>query len=101
VYGHVGQGASSVVSGPADSKGTGAGAEHVAAALQYGRDDIGTTIQMFSFRFNAWDNITLVDFDVSRSLHKCKYKDGSSQWLDLSKKPIRAIPLDGDKQLET
>jgi hypothetical protein len=70
------------------------------AKLHHSKDDNGKSIQIFSFRFNAWENIQLVDYEPNRGFHKCRYADGTIQWLDLKKKPIRAIPLDGDGDKE-
>ena len=55
-------------------------------------EDIGRSVQLFSFRMNTWDRIDLIDFDSVKRLHKCRHPDGTVQWLDLAKKPIRAIP---------
>jgi hypothetical protein len=43
---------------------------------------------------NTWEKIELVDYEPNKHLHKCKYPDGSIQWLDLSKKPVRNIPTE-------
>ena len=53
---------------------------------------MGRSVQLFSFRMNTWDRIQIVDFDSVKRQHKCRHSDGAEQWLDLSKKPIRAIP---------
>lgn len=62
---------------------------HKAVNLTYTKTDVGTPIQMFSFRNNTWDRVDIIDFDENKRLHKCRYMDGSMQWLELSKKPIR------------
>lgn len=60
--------------------------------LANSNDDVGRAVHLFSFRMNTWDRVDLVDYDSVKRLHKCKHPDGSVQWLDLSKKPIRTIP---------
>lgn len=76
-------------------------AQHAPVEISYSKYDIGKIIQMFSFRFNSWENIQLVDFDVTRSLHKCQNQsDGTSQWLDLKKKPIRGIDQGSSNEYE-
>ena len=65
-----------------------------AAGLLYSKADVNRTIQIFSFRYNSWDNITLVDFEPSRGMHKCQYPDGTSQWLNLKKKPVRSRTME-------
>ena len=88
------------VGGPLGGESTTATMLHQPANLTYSKEDIGSSVQMFSFRFNYWDTIELIDFDPTRSFHKCRNSDGSAQWLDLKKKPIRAVPLDGDREKE-
>lgn len=63
-----------------------------AVNLSHTSDDVGRAVQLFSFRMNTWDRIDLVDYDSVKRLHKCRHPDGSVQWLDLTKKPVRAIP---------
>lgn len=63
-----------------------------AANLSHSSDDIGRALQLFSFRMNTWDRIQIVDYDSVKKQHKCRHSDGAEQWLDLAKKPIRAIP---------
>ena len=65
---------------------------HRSADLSFSSADVGRAIQLFSFRMNSWDRIDLLDFEPMKRLHKCKHPDGSVQWLDLAKKPIRAMP---------
>lgn len=59
------------------------------ASLSNSKDDIGRSLQLFSFRSNAWEHIELIDYEPSKHLHKCLHVDGSIQWLDLTKKPVR------------
>lgn len=59
------------------------------ASLSNSKDDIGRSLQLFSFRSNAWERIDLIDYEPSKHLHKCLHVDGTIQWLDLSKKPVR------------
>lgn len=54
-------------------------------------DDIGRGLEMFSFRLNTWERIDIIDFDPQKRMYKCQYPNGSIQWLDLNKKPIRAF----------
>lgn len=61
------------------------------ASLSNSKDDIGRSLQLFSFRSNAWERIDLIDYEPSKHLHKCLHLDGTIQWLDLSKKPVREI----------
>ena len=63
-----------------------------AVNLSHTADDTGRAVQLFSFRMNTWDRIDLIDYDSVKRLHKCRHPDGSVQWLDLAKKPVRAIP---------
>eukprot|EP00981_Chlorochromonas_danica_P006143 scaffold1290_cov248-Ochromonas_danica.AAC.28 len=63
----------------------------VPVSLTSSADDIGRAIEMFSFRFNAWDRIDILDYEPSKRLHKCQFPNGSIQWLDLTKKPIRSM----------
>jgi len=65
--------------------------------LSYSAADVGNVIQMFSFRFNAWGNVDILDYEPTRRMHQCRLGDGSVQWMDLKKKPIREVPLDGDR----
>lgn len=51
--------------------------------------DMGRSIEMFSFRTNRWDRVDIIDYEPLKRLHKCLFLDGSCQWLDLSKKPVR------------
>ena len=73
---------------------------HLPANLQNSANDIGRHIQMFSFRLNRWETITLGNYDDKNKLHFCQMPDGHSVWVDLKKKPIRAVPMDGEKELE-
>jgi kinesin family protein 3/17 len=41
-------------------------------SLAYSKDDTGMMIQMFSFRFNAWDIITLTNYEPQRGFHQCR-----------------------------
>eukprot|EP01034_Spumella_vulgaris_P027463 gene27463-34183_t len=60
-----------------------------AVQLTNSKDDVGTAVQMFSFRTTNWDRVDILDYDDNRRLHKVRNADGSTQWIDLSKKPIR------------
>ncbi len=62
------------------------------ANLSHSSDDVGRAVQWFSFRMNTWDKIQSVEYDSVKRQHKCRHSDGAEQWLDLTKKPIRAIP---------
>eukprot|EP01033_Poteriospumella_lacustris_P006432 gene6432-4629_t len=55
-------------------------------------DDIGRTVELFSFRQNGWERIDIVDFDPSKRYYKVRYPNQSVQWLDLAKKPVRSLP---------
>lgn len=66
--------------------------QHPPADLFYTKGDVGRVIQMYAFRYSAWENVELVDFEPSNNLHKCKQIDGSEKWFDLRKKPIRGMP---------
>jgi hypothetical protein len=46
-------------------------------SLAYSKDDSGLMIQMFSFRFNAWDIITLTNYEPQRGFHQCRSVSGS------------------------
>ena len=59
--------------------------------LSQSHEDIGRALYVFSFRMNTWDRVDLIDYDSVKRLHKCKSPDGSIQWLDLTKKPLRSI----------
>ncbi len=59
--------------------------------LTQSHEDIGRALYVFSFRMNTWDRVDLIDYDSVKRLHKCKSPDGSVQWLDLTKKPLRSI----------
>jgi hypothetical protein len=65
--------------------------------LSYSAADVGNVIQLYSFRFNAWGNVDILDYEPTRRMHQCRLGDGSVQWMDLKKKPIREVPLDGDR----
>mmetsp|Transcript_13391 Transcript_13391/g.22322 ORF Transcript_13391/g.22322 Transcript_13391/m.22322 type:complete len:1029 (+) Transcript_13391:37-3123(+) len=65
-----------------------------AAKLTHSQSDVGVSVQLFSFRMNTWDRVDIVDYDSVKRLHKCRHPDGNAQWLDLAKKPIRALPED-------
>ena len=41
--------------------------------LTFTHGDIGMVIQLFSFRYDCWGNMTLTDFDPLRGVHKCRY----------------------------
>ena len=63
------------------------------ADLSYSKEDASKAIQMYSFRYDSWENLIIEDFEPSNSMHKCKnLADGSTKWLDLRKKPIRGVP---------
>lgn len=64
---------------------------HRPAYLTGTMDDIGRGLEMFSFRLNIWERIDIIDFDPNKRMYKCQYPNGSIQWLDLSKKPIRSF----------
>lgn len=72
----------------------------IPANLSYTSNDISRDIQIFSFRLNQWETVKLEDFDSNRGCHKCKFPNETSQWLDLKRKPIRSVPLDGDRDKE-
>lgn len=62
------------------------------ADLCYSKQDSSKAIQMYSFRYDAWENLIIEDFEPSNNMHKCKnLTDGSVKWLDLKKKPIRGV----------
>ena len=58
--------------------------------LSFTYDDVGMVIQMFSFRYDSWGNVTLTDFDGLRGVHKCRCvtivlfwnKFRYSQWIE-------------------
>lgn len=54
-------------------------------------DDIGRSLELFSFRQNAWERIDVVDFDPNKRFYKVQYPNQAVQWLDLSKKPVRSL----------
>ena len=60
-----------------------------AAGVTYSMEDRGKVVQMFSFRHSTWDDLEILDYESSKCLHKCQLSDGSTQWMDLKKKPIR------------
>ena len=60
-----------------------------AAGVTYSMEDRGKVVQMFSFRHSTWDDLEILDYEPSKCLHKCQLSDGSTQWMDLKKKPIR------------
>jgi hypothetical protein len=60
-----------------------------AAGLHYDARDIGVIFEMFAFRYTSWEPVEVLDFEASKMLHRCRMLDGSAQWLDLKKKPIR------------
>lgn len=64
--------------------------QHPPANLDYSKADIGRTIEMYIFRYNTWEPLQILDFEMSRHLHKCRHVDMSEKWLDLKKKPIRS-----------
>lgn len=64
---------------------------HRPAHLTQTADDIGRALEMFSFRLNAWERIDIIDFDASKRMYKVHYPTGAVQWLDLAKKPVRAL----------
>jgi hypothetical protein len=76
----------------APTDGSGQPSKNIPVNLTNTMDDVGRGIEMFSFRWNIWERIDLVDFDSNRKMYKCQYPNGNIQWLDLSKKPIRALP---------
>jgi len=59
------------------------------ALLSNSKDDLGRSLQLFSFRSNNWERIDVIDYEPSKQLHKCVHIDGTIQWLDLGKKPVR------------
>lgn len=67
----------------------------VHAGLAFAKEeDIGRTIEMFSFRLNDWETLKIIDFEPNGMQHKCQWPSGASgkgisQWLDLRKKSIR------------
>ena len=45
-----------------------------------------------TFRYDAWDNFDIVDYNAEEKLHKCLFhSDRSQQWINLKKKPIRGF----------
>ena len=66
---------------------------YTSQGLKYDLSDVGKSIQMFSFRFNSWENVEILDFEQSKMLHQCKNSDGTSSWIDLKKKPIRGSEI--------
>jgi hypothetical protein len=38
---------------------------------------------------------------VNISFNLIRFPDGTVQWLDLRKKPVRSVPMDGEKHNET
>lgn len=61
------------------------------ANLSLTADDIGRSLEMFSFRQNNWERIDIVDFDHTKRFYKVRYPNQAIQWLDLSKKPVRSL----------
>lgn len=54
--------------------------------------DVGRCLQMYSFRYDSWDNFDIVDYNPEDKLHKCLFRsDRSQQWINLKKKPIRGF----------
>jgi len=75
---------------------------HTHANLTFTARDIGTTIQIFSFRLNEWTDLTILDFEPAQTLHKCVgvavggggngVAGGAAEgWLNLKAKPVRAL----------
>lgn len=63
------------------------------ADLSYSKEDAAKAIQIYSFRYDTWENLIIEDFEPSNNMHKCKnLADSSVKWLDLRKKPIRGVP---------
>ena len=46
----------------------------LAPNLTFTVEDVGSVIQMFSFRYDCWGEMTITDFDVQREVHKCRYR---------------------------
>jgi hypothetical protein len=63
----------------------------VPANLDGSLDDVGKALEMFSFRLNNWERIDIIDYEATRKLYKCQFPNGTIQWLDLTKKPVRAM----------
>lgn len=63
------------------------------ADLSFSKNDAHKSIQMYSFRYDTWEDLHIEDFEPSNQMHKCKnLADNSVKWLDLKKKPIRGVP---------
>ncbi len=65
--------------------------KHEPANLTYSEMDVDRTIQMYSFRYDSWEDVEIISFDAEKKLHQCILQnDKSQQWFDLKKKPIRS-----------
>jgi hypothetical protein len=65
---------------------------HEPANLSYSSYDVGRRIQMYSFQYDNWENIEIVDYDVNDGQHKCLFEANNLlQCFNLRKKPIRAF----------
>lgn len=60
------------------------------AGLLHNRSDVNQSIQIFSFRYNNWETVSITDYEPTRDLHRCVYATGTSQWLNLRQKTVRA-----------
>ena len=62
------------------------------AHLEYSQSDVGRDLELFSFRADSWEYVQVTDFEILKELHQVEFPDGSKQWLNLRKKPVRTPP---------
>jgi len=88
-------------SAPADPSGVERGQD----GLFHGQGDVGAVVKVYSYRYDAFYQATVVGYDTRRRMHCCMYDDGEKQWHDLHHKsfelahhPADNPRVDGDAE---
>ena len=58
--------------------------------------DIGLRLDIYKYRYDAWEGCDVVGYDSKRYLHCCQFDCGDKQWLDLSQRKFRLLTTPSD-----
>lgn len=64
------------------------------SGMSFSVKDIGTSLQIYQFRYDSWYNCDVVGYDSQRQLHCCQFEYGDKQWQDLGDKNFKILNLE-------
>jgi len=68
--------------------------------LTYTNEDLGMMLNLYSFRYDQWDDCTIVGVDPRKKLHCCYYtEEGTKNWHDLKQKKFKIVGFNGQMRV--